>query len=157
MNDKYKDIVGPSIVAATTSEPLITCNSSTASKGKIGSIWTTMLMAIAQKSGRELDSNFVTQFIERLEPGAVAYYWDCKVTTWCFHLVPGGGALTAMGNRAVMNALFTYKFGESVTHLIEGNCFDCRNATQAAQDVLSLLCTTPTFDQVRGTIELTAA
>lgn len=156
MNDKYKQIVGTSVMAATNFEPL-QISRGPSNPGKISSIWASMLLAIAETSGRALDSSFADQFIQNLEPKAAEYYWDCKLTTWCFHLIPGGTTLAALGISAMMNALFTYKFGASVSKLIEHGIFDLSDATKAAQDVLDLMCTTPTFNDVKGTIELAQA
>ena len=156
MNDKYKQIVGPSVLAATTSEPL-KASRGLSEASNMGSIWARMLLSIVETSGRSMDSTYADQFLQSLEPGAVECYWEYKLSTWCFHLIPEGAALTAMGINAMMNALFTYKFGATVATLIEHDIFDLSDVCKAAQDVLPLICTTPTFREVRGTIKLAQA
>jgi len=150
---KYRVIVRNGVASATAAGPLgaVTGPFDAAA---IGSIWTTMLVAIGDRSGHSIDGTFVTKFISTVGSGAVAYYGGCKAATWLFHLIPGAGTLAAMGVSSALNAVFIYKFGAATSKLLNKNSFDLTDAADAASSVLLSMCTFPSFGEVKDLLDL---
>jgi uncharacterized protein (DUF697 family) len=120
----------------------------------IGGIWTIMLVSIAKKSGHQLSEAYVAKFVSIVSAGAVGYYGGCKVAGWLLNLIPGAGTLAAMGVSAVLNIIFTYKFGVTVADIFDRDEFNLNDAATAASAVLLLLCAVPTLHDIREIIRL---
>lgn len=120
----------------------------------IGGIWSTMLLAIADKSNHKLDEHFCAKFITTVGTGSLSYYGGCKAASYLFHLIPGAGTLLAMGISTTLNVLFTYKFGAAVTKLFDKETFDFKDAARAATTVLAHMCTRPTIREIQDIKDL---
>lgn len=148
IDTRFQEIVRKGVVAATAAGPL-GAFAGPFDASAIGGIWSTMLVAIAKKSGHNVDGRFATKFIGLVGAGAAAYYGGCKAATWLFHFIPGAGTLAAMGISTLMNALFTYRFGVAVARQFANEEFNLSNAAEAATSVLAVLCTYPSVREFR--------
>lgn len=153
VNSKYRKIISRGITAAAAAGPLGAFPGAWDASA-IAGIWTTMFVAIAEKSGHDLNSKFVAKFITTIGSGFGAYYAGCKIATWMFHLIPGAGTLLACGVSSLMNTIFTYKFGEACAKLLDKKEFDVGDAANAATCVLSLLCTLPVPSEIKDIMDI---
>lgn len=151
INEKYRIITRNALVAATAAGPLgaftgpFDC-------AAVGTIWTTMVVAMAEKSGREFSTSFISKFIATLGVGVAAYYGGCKAATMLFHMIPGAGTIMAMGVSSFMNALFTYKVAEAVTGQLDNDDFNAHDAELAAGAIITIVCSLPTINEVKDMI-----
>ncbi len=153
VKSQYRGIIKKGVTTATAAGPL-GAFAGPFDAGAIGAIWSTMLVSIAKQSGHNIDGAFVSKFITTVGAGALAYYGGCKAATWLFHLIPGAGTLAAMGVSSALNAIFTYKFGATVSNLFDKAEFDLVDATTAATTVLSMMCTFPNMNEIRDLLDI---
>ena len=151
--NNYKSVVKKGVVASIAAGPL-GAFAGPFDAGAIGTLWTTMFIAIADKAGHKLDADYIKKFIASSGTGAAAYYAGCKVATWVFHLIPGAGTLLAMGISSLMNSIFTLKFGSVIANSFEKDDFELDDAAVAAASVLSALCTLPTLSEWKELFEI---
>ncbi|MDR1540917.1 MAG: hypothetical protein LBU32_23520 [Clostridiales bacterium] len=84
-------------------------------------IWATLLVAMADKAGREIDATAAKEIASAIGAMSVSYYVGCKVATWAIMLVPFLGLPGAIGISSAANLLFTYRFGVIVSVLFDEN------------------------------------
>ena len=153
IKSSYRGIVRKGVYAATAAGPL-GAFPGPFDAGALGGIWTTMLVAIAKKSGHELDGKFVTKFITTVGTSVAAYVAGSKMATYLFHLVPGAGTLAAMGISSYFNAMITYRFGASVSELFDKKDFDLGDAVNASELVIGMMCKSFTLGDIKGLLDI---
>ena len=104
---KYRGIVG----AGTKAAGLIGIPGAVfppADVAFVGTIWSTMLVAVAARDGRKLDRELTTKAIIGAMGGAGGYLLACKIYTNVLKLVPGVGLLVTIGINSSLDYIFTY-------------------------------------------------
>jgi hypothetical protein len=142
LDRKYHPIVQKAVVAATAAGPL-GAFTGPFDMAAVGTIWTTMFLAMADKAAVKVDGEFAKKFVVTAGTGAAGYIGGCKLATMLFHLIPGAGTLTAMGVSSAINAIYTLKFAHGIGKLFEKREFGLVDAADAATVVLAVLCTMP--------------
>jgi hypothetical protein len=121
----------------------------------IGAIWTTMFIAMANKSGRDFDSEFVKQFVSALVVGVVAYFAACKGAGWICSLASGGLLIpVAMGASTLMGVVFTYKVAAAISDQLESGDFGAHGPEVAAATIISLVCSLPKVSEIKDMFQL---
>jgi hypothetical protein len=153
IQEKYRKITKTAILAATAAGPL-GAFTGPFDGAAVGTIWTTMVVAMVKKSGHELSAGFVSKFVATLGVGVAAYYGGCKLATMLFHIIPGAGTLMAMGISSLMNALFTYKVAAAVSSQLENGKFSFHDAHLAAIAIVQIVCSLPKAGEIRDILDI---
>jgi uncharacterized protein (DUF697 family) len=110
--------------------------------------WGAMTVAIAKKSGHQMDAAFSAKVVTGVLAGVAGYLGGSKIATALVSLIPGG-VLVAVGVNSALNALFTYKLGDALAKLFDKGQFDSSDVATAVTTLLSLVVGMPTFGQLR--------
>lgn len=78
----------------------------------LATIWGGLMVAVANRSGHELDKPYAVKIAGSVLASVAGYMAGIKMATGLFHLIPGAGTLTAVGISTSLNMLFTYRFGK---------------------------------------------
>mgnify|MGYP007069908944 CR=1 FL=1 len=116
----YVSIVKTALIAAAGVSPLGLLGGIDAVG--VGAVWTTMFLAIRNKSGSTLGAD-PKRICVGAASGIARYYLGCKAATYAFFLVPGVGPFAAVaaaiGISAICNIYFTYAFAVTAIELFE--------------------------------------
>lgn len=114
----YTSIVKTALVAAAGVSPLGLLGA--LDTIGVGTVWTTMFLAIREKAGSSLGAD-PKRICIGVASGIARYYLGCKAATYAFFLVPGIGpfvaVVAAIGISAVCNIYFTYSFAATLIEL----------------------------------------
>jgi uncharacterized protein (DUF697 family) len=119
--------------------------------GAISGAWGTMLIMIADKSGRELDYNTAMKLATAILGGAAAYLGGSKVFTMALNLIPGFGTVTAVGINSLLNFLYTVRLGSFIARQMEKTDFDTNDIAHLVPELTAIVFAVPTFGELRGT------
>lgn len=78
-------------------------------------IWTTMIIAINEKSTRKIDN--VTDFVKSVAAGFCSYYIGCKAANMIVSLFPEG-IILGVATSTATNIYFTYRMAEIVVEML---------------------------------------
>ena len=116
----YESIVKNALLAAAAVSPLGLLGGIDAVG--VGAVWTTMFLAIRNKSNSTLGVD-PKRICVGVASGIASYYIGCKAATFACFLIPGLGPVVAivaaLGISAVCNIYFTYKFAVTAIELFE--------------------------------------
>ncbi len=153
---EYWGLMKTAIIAATAAGPIGAIpGAGIADAAALGTIWTTLTVAICKRAGKPLSGDAAKSFVTASVTGAGAYYIGCKVASWILFLVPFFGQLGAIGISSAANAIFTYRFGYSILKLIEKNAVDSGNVTEMAKVALGLMCKFPSVEEIMEIVQIT--
>lgn len=117
---QYRSIVKTALIAAAGVAPLGLFGALDAAG--IGAVWTTMLVAIKNKSGSTITAD-PKRICIGVASGIARYYIGCKAATFAAFLIPGVGPFAAIaaaiGISAVCNIYFTYSFAATLIELFD--------------------------------------
>ena len=114
--------------------------------------WAVMILAIASKSGHEVDKPFAAKLTAGVAAGVGAYIVGSKVATQLLHLVPIAGTLAAIGINSSLNALYTYKVGSAVSVLFDKGGFEEADMADMMNGLLRVIATVPTRGEIADII-----
>lgn len=121
----YRTVVQNALIAAAAVSPLGLLGGIDAVG--VGAVWTTMFLAIRNKSNSKLGAD-PKRICVGAASGIAGYYIGCKAATYACFFIPGVGPavaiLAALGVSAVCNIYFTYKFAVTSIELFEKNNYN---------------------------------
>jgi uncharacterized protein (DUF697 family) len=120
----------------------------------MGVIWTSMVLAIAEKSQHKVDKAFAIKLTTGVLAGVAAYVGGSKLAMKLLHLIPVAGSLAAIGVNSSLNYLFTYKFGNAMAKLFDKGTFDTSDTQEVIITLLTLVAAIPAVDEVGDMIQL---
>lgn len=143
----YVPIVKKELIAAASVSPLGLLGAIDAVG--VGAVWTTMFIAIRNKSHSTL-GNDPKRIGVAVASGIARYYLACKAATYAFFCVPGVGVaaaiIAALGISAVCNIYFTYSFAVALIELLEKENYNDEDIIRFFINHLKKL---PTVDEVK--------
>lgn len=120
-----------------------------------GGTWTTMMVAIADRSGHDENSAFWGKVLTSVGMGAAGYWAASKIFTGVlFYVIPGAGSITAATLNALLNGLYTWRLGNSFANLFDKSGVDLSDARAIASYLRGALAPIPTYAEVRHVWEL---
>ena len=138
MDSEYKDIVdAAALAAAGAGVP------GTFTPGfdlvAIGGIWTSMMVAIAEKSGHEVDRAFAAKTISAVGAGIVAYSAGSKILTFGLLTIPGAGWITAVTMNGALNYWYTKRLGKALAEMFGRPNLQLKDANAVARALVPAL------------------
>lgn len=127
-------------------------------------IWTTMIAAMAKKSGHKLDEKLIAKVIGASALGASSYAlatWSFrKALLWLFGLTPPGRVVLILvgGTNCAVDALLTYRLAAAISGPLsrpdfsEQDFHDAWNATVG--NLKPLLRKQPAYEEIEDIIQL---
>jgi hypothetical protein len=122
--------------------------------GAMGTLWTTMTVAIAKESGHEVDAAFASKLALATLSGVGSYLGGSKVATWAFHLIPGAGTVAAIALNTTGNAFYTYLLGCALVKMFDEEGFGLKDTAALAGQLLSIMALFPTLSSYWDMIDL---
>ncbi len=151
--ERYRPIVGTAVLGAGAIG-VPGAFSTGLDVGAMGTLWSSMIFAIAKESGHPLDMALCTKLAMSVTTGAGTYLSGSKVATWVFHLIPGAGTGAAIALNSFGNAFYTYTLGCAFVKLFDEDGFDLKSTAEFASRALSLMACFPTLSTVSDMIDL---
>src|SRR6266849_1760727 len=120
----YDDIIRKAIAAAAATGPLAMSPVPLTDTAAVAGIWTTMMIAIARRTGHALDVETAKKVVLAVIAQALAYWAGCKALTWLIAKFPGIGMVTGSGANSVLNVALTVWLGYAFIDLFEREDFE---------------------------------
>lgn len=114
--------------------------------------WIIMILAVADKSGHEMDKAFAGKLAAGVLAGVAAYIAGSKLAMGLLHLIPGAGTLAAIGVNSLLNALYTYKMGHALSNLFDKGGFEMSDVDWVAKNLMAVILTIPTPSEIADVI-----
>lgn len=125
MSDQdYDDIIRKAVAAAAATGPLAMSPVPATDTVAVAGIWTTMMIAIASRTGHSLDVETGKKVVLAFIAQAGAYWTGSKALTWIIAKFPGIGMVTGSGANSVLNGAFTVWLGCLLIDLFEREDFE---------------------------------
>ena len=125
MSDQdYDDIIRKAVAAAAATGPLAMSPIPATDTIAVAGIWTTMMIAIARRTGHSLDVETAKKVVLAVITQAGAYWTGSKALTWIVAKIPGPGMVTGSGANSVLNGAFTVWLGYRFIDLFEREDFE---------------------------------
>jgi uncharacterized protein (DUF697 family) len=123
-DEDYDGIIRKAVTGAAATGPLAMSLIPSADTVVITGIWTTMMIAIARRTGHSLDARTGKKVVLGFIHQAGAYWAGSKALTWIVAKVPGIGMVTGSGANSVLNGTFTVWLGLTFIDLSEREDFE---------------------------------
>lgn len=125
MSDQdYDDIIRKAVAAAAATGPLAMSPIPATDTVAVAGIWTTMMIAIARRTGHSLDVETAKKVVLAVIVQATAYWTGSKTLTWIIAKFPGIGWVTGSATNSVLNVAFTVWLGYALIDLFEREDFE---------------------------------
>lgn len=139
MAGKYQDIV-TTAVRASAAAGVPGAFTAGADIAGLTLVWGGMMVAIAERSGHELDRSMAVKVAASAITSIAAYATGIKLATKAFHLIPGAGTVAAIGISAGLNMLFTLRFAKVVIDNFDKPGLDLPElGTRLSRDLVAML------------------
>jgi uncharacterized protein (DUF697 family) len=102
-------------------------------------IWGTMIVAIAEKSGREMDKTTAAKIASGVAAGVAAYIAGSKLAVNVIRFIPGPGTLAAMAANTGLNAWYTRSLGHVLVDMFEREEFELTDVGSAVYVILEAM------------------
>jgi uncharacterized protein (DUF697 family) len=112
-------------------------------------IWGTMIIAIADKSGREIDKTWAAKVASGVATGIAAYIGGSKLAVGILGWIPVVGWLPAMAVNSSLNAWFTHNLGRAMVDMFEREDFQLTDVSNA----VSIILTSMGGDKIKGQVK----
>lgn len=152
IDSRYREIVSRGVVAAAgIAIPGIFVP--TLDLAGVGTIWTTMIVAIANKSGHEFNGTTVAKLVTSAVSAVSAYVIGSKILTWAAtplilaFPIAGVPAVTALN--AALNGLFTLRLGMVCSRHFSRSEFTDQDALLLAAKIGTHLLGWPTHEEIQ--------
>lgn len=123
-DEDYDSIMRAAAVAAAATAPLAMSPVPLADTVAMGGIWSTMLVAIAKKSGHHLDADAAQRMALAAATGAGGYWSGSKAFARTLAKIPGPGMVAGSTVNGTLNVTFTLFVGYMFIDLFERPSFD---------------------------------
>jgi uncharacterized protein (DUF697 family) len=156
MAGDYQDIV-KNAVRASAAAGVPGAFSAGADIAGLAVVWGGMMLAIAKRSGHELDRTMAIKVASSAIASVAAYATGIKLASMAFHAIPGAGTAAAVGISSGLNMLFTLKFAKVLV-----KNFDCAEldltdlGERLTRDLLAMFSFWTLFSEVGEAVALTA-
>jgi hypothetical protein len=117
--------------------------------GGMTTIWGTMIVSIAAKSNRQLDSDAALKFVTAILAGAGAYLGGTKVLTTVLHFFPGAGTIASVGLNCLLNFLYTFRLGRFVALQMEKPGFGTEDWAAMVPEITSMVFALPSLAEIQ--------
>lgn len=117
----------------------------------IAGIWTTMIIAINEKSIRKIDN--VTDFVKSVAAGFCSYYIGCKAANMIVSLFPGG-IILGVATSTATNIYFTYRMAEIVVEMLNSPRYELEKPEHYVSFALKLLKKLPSAKEITAVVLL---
>lgn len=154
---EYQGIVKTGVVAAAALgvpgllNPLL-------DSGGMTAIWTTMVGAIAVKSGHSIDPALVAKLVGGAFTAVAGYALGSKILTWVatplILAFPLAGVPAAAGVNSMLNGLFTYRLGLAVSSQMSKPDFTSEDFVDLGLKMSSYLIFLPNADEINEVRQL---
>lgn len=149
LSPPFDIIVRNGVTAAAAAGPLGLLGS--VDTAAVAGIWTTMIMAINEKSARKIDN--ATDFVKSVAAGFCSYYIGCKAANMIVSLFPGGIVLGIAASTAT-NVYFTYRIAEIVIEMLNNPRFEQEKPEHYVSFALKLLKRLPSAKEIVAVVLL---
>jgi len=123
-DEDYDTILRTAAAAAAATAPLAMSPVPLTDAAAMAGIWSTMLVAIAKKSGHHLDADTARRMAFAATAGAGGYWTGSKIFTWALAKIPGPGMVAGATVNGTLNVTFTLFVGYVFIDLFEKPEFD---------------------------------
>jgi hypothetical protein len=155
LKEEYKDVVKKAVIGAAGVSVPGTLVPGVDMAGT-ATVWTTMIGAIAKKSGREIDVGVLAKMAGSAAAGVAGYYAASKFLTYAalplLVVFPVAGIPAVAGLNSALNAILTYRLAKIASELISNPAVDEQAITTLGRDVAGYMKGIPTMREV-GEIE----
>lgn len=149
LSPPFDIIVRNGVTAAAVAGPLGLLGS--VDTAAVAGIWTTMIVAINEKSARKIDN--VTDFVKSVAAGFCSYYIGCKAANIIVSLFPGGIILGVAASTAT-NIYFTYRMAEIVVEMLNNPRYEQQKPEHYVIFALKLLKKMPSTKELVAVVLL---
>jgi len=112
-------------------------------------IWATMILSIADKSGREIDKTWAAKVASGVATGIAAYVGGSKLAVGILGWIPVVGWIPAMAVNSTLNAWFTRNLGHAMVDMFERENFEFTDVSNA----VSIILTSMGGDKIKGQVQ----
>jgi uncharacterized protein (DUF697 family) len=102
-------------------------------------IWATMLVALAEEAGHEMNKEFAIKVGTGLVTGMGSMVAGVKTFSWFIKWVPGIGTGSAMAINTSLNGFFTYRLGRAWAEMVDRPDFTMTDAVAIVGALLTLM------------------
>lgn len=139
MAGKYQDIVATA-VRASAAAGVPGAFTAGADIAGLTLVWGGMMVAIADRSGHQLDHRMAVKVAASAITSIATYATGVKLATKAFHLIPGAGTIAAIGISSGLNMLFTLRFAKVVIASFDAPELDLPElGTRLSRDLVAML------------------
>lgn len=149
LSPPFDIIVRNGITAAAAAGPLGLFG--TVDTAAVAGIWTTMIIAINEKSTRKIDN--VTDFVKSVAAGFCSYYIGCKAANMIVSLFPGG-IILGVATSTATNIYFTYRMAEIVVEMLNSPRYEQEKPEHYVSFALKLLKKLPSAKEITAVVLL---
>lgn len=127
----------------------------------VGATWTGMVIAIAAKSGHELNAAAAAKVVAATLGAVSGYALGSKILTWAamplILTFPVAGVPAVVAVNAALNGLFTLKLGVATINQFTRPDFNAVDRAQLAVAIVGQFHPIPSMDEIRLAKEMIAA
>lgn len=114
----------------------------------VGAVWTTLFIAIKDKSNSTLGSD-PKRICGGIAAGVAQYYIGCKIASWLCFLIPGVGPVIGVGVSSIVNVYFTYRFACAMIDLMNNSTSFSKDDKYIIERITQMIAKFTSTDEVK--------